>query len=357
MTVATLVLMYLVASAGAQTCLTSSEEFAAEVVIPDYNFERAQALGHRFGSSVILNSQHDPSNLLTVLTEASIPHGLALRLQRPTEEREIERPHLKFTSYSLPGTVRTTGLVPLYYGWSIECDARECLFEKDLMSITASVERPEQGVTFEIDNDLPLCTESCSGTCVTFAEESRCFNAQLKTEMDSILRYANISTSFQQAFNSYRLVGTEGITLRDLAPTNNKAFDWDEAMREELVYLDSQGIIDLSRNDIEQIASLTREGQAGHNYRIVFDIIEGEWNYYDKTPDAVLSSERDCRAYTLAQQSPVLDVGVPIQTYYLIPLIVGTSGIMILIVLVIVARVISSRARHVARKHHASKKI
>lgn len=350
MSIAAFVLMYLVASAGAQTCLTSSEEFAAEVVIPDYNLQRAQALGQRFGTSTLFGSQYDSHDLLTTLTEASVPQGLALRLQRPTEEREIERPHLKFTSYSLPGTLRTTNLVPLYYGWVIDCNTRECIFQKDLMTITASSEQTEQGVTFEIDNDLPLCTESCSGICVTFAEESRCFNAQLRNEVDSILRYTNLSTSFQQAFNSYRLVGTEGITLRDIVPSNTKAFDWDEAMREELVYLDAQGVIDLSRSDIEQIASLTKEGQSGTNYRIVFDTSTSSWVYYDKTNDALLTSERDCRAYSVAQQSPPLTGAVPIDTYYLVPLILGTSGILILIVLVVVARVLSTRATHHTRR-------
>lgn len=349
MSVAALVLFYLVASANTQTCLTSSEEFAAEVVVPEYNNQHAQVLGERLGNARRVDSQYNPEELLTLLSESTVPSGLSIRLQRPTQVREREKPYLKFTSYSLPGVVRTN-LEPLYYGWTIDCTKQECTFEKDLVRVTASADHPERGVTFEIEQNLPSCTDQCPGICVTFAAESRCFNARLKSDVDTLLRHVNLSTTFQEAFNSYRLGGVEGIALQDVVPLTAKTLDWHEAMREELVYLDTQGVIDVTRNDIESITTLAKEGQAGKNYRIVYDKTTKQWMYYEKTEGAVLSSERDCNAYNRAASSANSEQQVPFTPYYLIPLIVGVGGILILIVLIVVARLL----RRVTRKHRTA---
>lgn len=344
MNIAALAIIFLVASSSAQTCLTSSEEFAAEVVIPNHNFARAQILGERVGSSAAFPSQYAHDALLVLLSQSSVPKGMSVKVQRPTTVVEVERPYLRFVSYSLPGLVRTTNLVPLHAGWAIECQANECAFEKDFVRITASRSRPEQGVTFEITESLESCGVRCEGLCVTFSSESRCFSNEMKHNIDTILRYANITTiGLQEAFTTYRLVGTEGITLRDIAPKNYTAIDWEEAFREELVYLDAQGLIEVSKDDIEQIALLAREGQAGHNYRIVFDEAQQRWMYYDKTLDPVLSSERDCRAYDLPQQSLVVAPTAPIDTFYLIPLIFTAVGIIVITVLIVIARVLTSR--------------
>lgn len=344
MNLAALAFIFLVVSSSAQTCLTSSEEFAVEVVVPDHNFARAQILGERMGSSAAFPSQYDHNSLLVLLSESSVPEGMSVKVQRPTKVIEVERPYLKFVSYSLPGLVRTTNLVPLHAGWTIECASSECAFEKDFVRITASRSRPEQGVMFEITEALESCGTRCEGLCVTFSSQSRCFSNEMKHDIDTILRYTNITPrGLQEAFTSYRLVGTEGITLRDLAPQNYTSVDWEEAFREELVYLDAQGLVELSKEDIEQIALLAHEGQAGHNYRIVWDEAQKKWMYYDRTLDPVLSSERDCRAYDLPRQSLVVAPTAPIDTFYLIPLILTGIGVVLITVLIIIARFLTTR--------------
>ncbi len=349
---ATFTMIFLIASSGAQTCLTSSEEFSAEVVISTYDFQRAQILGEKTGSLYAFPSQHNQESLLVLVGETTFPDGLSVRVQRPTETRDIERPHLKFVSYSLPGTVKTSLKTPLYYGWTITCTETECTFEKDLNTITASRTHPERGVTFEIEQELPSCTETCNGLCVALATESRCFSTSLRNDITSILRYANITTTgFQDAFNSYRLVGTDGITVRDITPKNLPAIDWQEAMREELVHLDTLEIITLERKDIELISSLAREGQAGHNYRIIYNEQTGTWMYYDRADDAILSSERDCRAYDLPKKSLVIEPGATISTFYVIPLVLGILGLILLIVLIAVARFLTRIPRAKATHH------
>ncbi len=339
--------------ASAASCLTSSEEFAAEVVVPNYDLQAIASLGRSFSSSIVASSQYDDKSLLVILSEVSVPRGLSIRLQRPTEAREVTKPHLKFISYSAAGMLRQP-LAKSYYGWDIQCAEKECAFEKEFMAITAPRESSGHGVAVEINEALTNCSGSCSGFCMSLSSSSYCIPAKMKQDLDAIFKYANLSLSFRDALSSYRLVGTDGIAVRDIVASDSKLLDWREAMRQEMVYLDAANIIDISKNDIEKIALLAEEGRAGNNYRIVFDEPSSQWEYYDRTLEPLFSSERDCKSYESSQKTPKLMPQKKIGTFYVIPIMLGAIGIVILIALIVIARIIMHTPSS-ARKNKAQK--
>lgn len=341
----------LIASTGTNACLTSSEEYAAEVVIPDYNFAKARGLGSFQNNIVIATSEYNERSLLTLVSESAIPEGLSVRLQRPTESREVTRPHTRIVSSSLRGTLKQP-LDALYNGWIISCDASFCMFEKGDMRITAPRTSMDEGVTLDFEKVFPVCTSSCTGFCVNLTAGSQCIDLRTRQDLDALFRYANISTNARDAFTSYRIVGTQSIVLHELVPLTRENIDWEEAMRQELVVLDTLDVISLTREDIESIASLAQEGQAGQNYRIVYEKERDRWVYYDQTSTAVLSTDRDCREYASTQTITVRPT--PLQPFYLIPLILGVAGVLLLGLLILIARLLTSR-RHRVRSRKSLK--
>ena len=207
--------------------------------------------------------------------------------------------------------------------------------------MTASKTGAPVEVTFEINQALSSCDSSCSGVCISTSKDSRCVSRPLKQDIDSILRYTNVSLNFEEVLANYRIVGSEDIVLNDIRPVKNIAVEWSEAMRQELVSLSQKRIITLSRSDIESISSLAKRGQSGFNYRIVQDD-KKQWVYYDELPDARLTSERDCRAYLLSNDSLQ---NVALQPFYLIPIIITLGSIIALIALIIIANLLTSGGR------------
>lgn len=319
----------------AASCVTSSEAYAVEVVVPDYNSRALVLLGSK-SDSIYVTSSHYSQNLLSLVRENSEPRGLSIRLQRPTEAHEIERPHLKFVSSS-SGSVRA-GLPPTFNGWRIECAASNCVFDKDFVRIETDNIGGETDVSVEINQELADCSSRCTGQCISAAATNKCIDGVLKNDFDRILVFTNASSSLNSLLQSYRIVGSDKLVISDISPTFNAVVDWKEAMREELVFLSNQGIISLNREEIEQIAGLSEEGQAGKNYRIVFDNTRDEWKYSDDLPGAIFSSELDCRAYQLPSSN---SGNGEANVFYLVPLFILIGGCAMLLVLILVAKLMS----------------
>lgn len=324
---------------SAASCLTSSEEFATEVVIPNYDESRVSSLGGRYGGAVIFAAEYG-SQLVAVARETTFPTGLSVRIQQPTRTEEIRRPYVRIVSYSASIDARYN-LAP-YNRWETICDDRSCSFNKNTLALSYVQARPGE-VAIEFSQGLPLCSAACTGSCIETATESRCVDANTQLELDALIRYAALGNNFHDLLDNYRSAGSEDITLTDIVPITSNPVEWSEALRQELVSLQAKGVITLSAQDIENIGSLGAKGQAGRNYRIVKDSETGAWTYYDQTSDAVLTSERDCNVYALsqAQESPE----VIVNSFYLIPIIIVVSGLLLFGVLIIIARVVRSRAR------------
>ena len=335
MSILSLALAYMLVSSATSNCLASSEDFAAEVVIPSYNIGPLLVIADRLDGNYIILSQYS-HDLLTIARETTNPSGLSIRLQIPTELREIEKPHLKLVSSSATSNVRSN-LPGVFSGWKIQCAELQCVFEKDLLVLTAQ-KKGEREVSLEINQNLQACTSSCSGLCFDTQKESKCIDNRMKIDIDNLVQFANISRDLRSLLDSYRTIGSENIILADISPLFSGPNDWEEAMRQELVYLSSQDVIDLTRDEIEDIVKLAREGRAGESFRIVYDSQSSSWKYANEVPTISPSQERDCRAYSLPQKSPSQDLGIDF--YYIIPIAILLIGCSMLFVLIVIARLV-----------------
>ncbi len=328
---------YLLATSSTQSCLTSAEDYAVEALVPSYEISNLQIIAERTGSLYAMSSQYGNS-LIAIFKESDSPKGLAVRLQIPTEIREIKKPHIKFVSTSAKGTLKELK-ENLFGEWNIDCSNFECVFEKDLVVITSPSKGLASEVSVEINQPLASCSQGCTGICFETSKEIKCINAEMKRDIETILRYSNVSTNLDDLLVSYRMVGTETISIPDIIPLASENNDWKEAMRQELVFLKEEGVISIGRDEIEQIVSLAAEGKAGRNYRIVFDPSTSSWKYANQIRSAHLSDERDCTSYNL---SPVKQPEEEVRVFYLVPTIILAAGLVILFILVIIARVVNS---------------
>ncbi len=339
-------------ASAAESCLTSSEEYAVEVVVPNYDFSKAIRLTDRVEGNNIKPSEYSENTLLTIIKETELPDGLSIRLQLPTEIDEVEQPYIKILSSSAQGQLPAQPAQTIA-SWSTSCGERSCTFVKGDLSLTATrSENPE--VTLEISRQLNVCSESCSGFCFSATNTQRCVDMSTESDINNLLRFTRLATNTRELFDSYRVVGTENIVVLDVVPTKGTSVDWEEAMRQELVALASAGAISLSNSDIEQISQLSTRGQAGQNYRIVYDADADSWQYYDMTDDALLTDKRDCQAYKIPSES-VRASPESTRIFYLVPLIITLGGVVLLGLLAVIAHIINRNKPHHHKKstaHH-----
>jgi len=327
------------------SCLTSSEEYAVEVVIPSQFAGRIPSEAVALGEWYAFPSTYD-SQLLVLLKQTRTPEGLAVRLQLPTTIEENTQPHLKLLSTSAPGVVKSN-LADTVGRWSVRCTDSECTFTQDAFTITAETRGTPREVTLDISEPLAPCSDACSGACIATPTTSRCLPQRYESDIETLLRLANISDSFEELLASYRVLGSEELVIIDIVPSVSPLVNWEEAVRQELVTMRSEGALTLPREDIEAIARLARRGQAGQNYRIVFDTVQDAWMYYDQTVNPSLTAERDCTPYTSLAGEPI-PLGAqnePISLFFLVPLALGIVGILLIILLALVARLMTYRSR------------
>lgn len=337
-------------ASAAESCLTSSEEYAVEVVVPNYDFSKAIRLTDRVEGNNVKTSEYSANALLTIIKETELPDGLSIRLQLPTEIDEVEQPYIKILSTSAKGQLPAQPAQTIA-NWRASCGEQACTFVKGDLSLTAArSENPE--VTLEISRQLNVCSESCSGFCFSATSTQRCIDLSTESDIDNLLRSTRLATNAHELFNSYRVVGTENIVVLDVVPTKGTSVDWEEAMRQELVAFTSSGAVSLSNSDIEQISQLSSRGQAGQNYRIVYDLNSDSWQYYDMTDDALLTDKRDCQAYKIPS-SDVKTSPESTRIFYLVPVIITLAGVLLLGLLAVVAHIINRKKPRHHKKHHA----
>ena len=329
--------------ASAASCLTSSEEYSAEVVVPNYDFSSAIKITDWVEGNYLKPSEYSENNLITILKETQMPSGLSVRLQSPTEIKEVDEPYIKILSSSAKGQLPTQP-AQVISGWKVSCGDQSCLFEKGDLALTAT-RTPNPEITLEISRLLNTCSESCSGFCFSATSSSRCLDNQIRSDLNSLLRSAHLATNTEELFDSYRIVGTENIVALDVVPTKSTSIDWSEAMRQELVALASKKVISLTKGDIEEIAQLAKRGQAGQNYRIVYNAETDRWGYYNSMPDAILTDKRDCQGYHLSPDG-VKASPESTKLFYLVPTIITMACLLLLGLLAIIANFIN---RHNSR--------
>lgn len=338
-------------ASAAESCLTSSEEYAVEVVVPNYDFSTAIRLTDRVEGNNVKPSEYSENSLLTIIKETELPDGLSIRVQLPTEIKEVEQPYIKILSSSAQGQLPAQPAQTIA-SWSTSCGEQSCTFMKGDLSLTAA-RSADPEVTLEISRQLNTCSDSCSGFCFSATSSSRCMDMATESDINNLLRFTRLATNTRELFESYRVVGTENIVVLDVVPTKSTSVDWEEAMRQELVALASKGAISVSNSDIEQISQLAARGQAGQNYRVVYDADSDNWQYYDTTDDAILTDKRDCQAYKMPSEG-VKTSPESTRIFYLVPLIITLSGILLLGLLAVVAHIINRKKSHPRKKHHSA---
>lgn len=343
MALMTLALMYLLTST-VNTCLTSSEEYAVEVVIPNSDLTHLINYDQRIGDRYFSRSEYNP-NVIAIIGKTELPSGLSIRLQLPTITRQVSRPHISLVSYSTTGTQKKS-LPDTFNGWQIKCDSNSCVYSKDQLSINAPFDKQE-GLVLEINRALASCSSSCSGICFEATTESKCVDLNTRRDVEELMRYANLTNSFQDLFLNYRIQGSEEISVTDITSETNFVPDWQEAMRQELVALQKEKVILITRNDIEDIISLVKQGQSGQNYRIVYSSTLKGWTYYSQLESADLTLERDCNIYSIPRPSS----DPQLSAYYLIPLLIIGLCTFGLALLIVIARIINPKVKKSKKKH------
>src|SRR3989344_1658220 len=321
-----------------QNCLTSSEDYSAEVVVPNYDLSSISSQLFKTENTYRYPSHYSSQNLIVVLSE--IEQGLSIKLQMPTKITEVEKPYIKILSSSVS---KPRESLPLFFnGWKIECNEIQCVFEKNLITLVAS-KKQQSDLTLEFNRALDLCSQSCSGACFAASKDKKCVDSKTLYEIESILRYANVANNFTTVLKNYRVVGSENIQLIEISPIKETLIDWEEAMRQELVWLESSKVISLNKQDIESISSKSSKGQSG-NYRIVYNPSENSWVYYADLPDSVLEDNKDCMGYPVLNPSDLSTS--PKQIFYLVPIVIAISSILVLILLILIARLITRNKPH-----------
>ncbi len=334
-----------ISNSGSQ-CITPTDEFAVEVVVPDYDVDNLVSSVDRYINLFYAPSQED-ERIITLFQQTETPSGLSLRLQLPTDALTLTEPHYRIVSTSVETVKRP--FIQYYLGWAVRCTEDGCSFTKGNKIITGSFREKE--ATLEINQALEPCSISCSGVCFTAARESLCINQTVVRDIEPLLRFTNISTNLSVFLESYRVVSVQGSSSITIVPAIDPDQNWPEALARELRYWNNQGVISLEDEDIQEITSLATLGQAGHNYRIVQH--EGEWVYYNQLPDAVLVDERDCRIISLEEDAAVSEQ--PTNLFYIIPTILGTTALVLFIVLIAIARTLSHQQKKKDRAHPMGK--
>lgn len=338
MSFVSLFIMYALTTSLTNACITSSEEYSVETIIENYNLDKVKAVSQLIDGVYIRKAEYG-STLLTLFKETDFPKGLSVRLQRPTEIKEIVEPRIKITSNSATGTLREN-LLNNFASWTISCTETICTFQKQKTTISITKENNE--VSVEINEALQDCQNVCNGVCIDIAGGGKCIPSPQKRDIESVLRYANVSNTFEQLLENYRIAGTQEQYFIDIVPKTNTEINWQEAMKQELVFLKNNGIIQITDEDIKQISEISQEGQAGQNYRITLDNKDNSWKYYHKTTKPVLTFERDCRPYELT--SGVFS-DLPINIFYLVPISIIIISILVVMILIVISRILKNNRK------------
>lgn len=327
---------------SAASCLTSSESYAVEAVLPYSHGQFSQV----FGDTRFVQSQYD-SRLITIFRELGNPGVLSVKIQIPTKQEELIEPRLEISS-EIAGASIVSHEENSFGDWDIQCSSDSCNFESDEIAISAKQNSANVLVSIEFKEALPQCSESCAGTCMITSTGQKCLAKNSRDKIEGILKRYDIVDSFDQILSSYKVVGSEQISVVNIVPSIEGQINFEEAMRQELVYLKKLNVISVSDLDIENVAKLSKIGQAG-NYRIVKSEVTNKWTYYDKTSNSLLTSDLDCSTYDSIDKSFNYKAKIKAKVYYVIPAIIASAGVFILIVLAVAARII--------KKRHKNKKI
>jgi len=342
------------------SCINSADDYAVEVALNKPGIEYDLSKLNNAQNVIIDNGKYVlksdySSSIATILEEQSSlttgsSSGLSVRLQIPLKAKDKTVPSLKFLSTSLKGKLNISE--DNYNGWRISCVSGnpipQCEFKKGLTVISAGlVSHNKYEATIETNEDLKQCASSCDGRCIS----SVCIDKQLKTDIESIMKYSGLASNFDEATSSYRLISSGNIQTIDLVPETSEETDWKSALSQELKSLRTSKIILITESEISEISLLAEQGAAGINSRIVYgEDSQGKegWFYYDKTKFPTLTTLRNCKEFPVSMIPAgelSFNTNIIVPTYYLVPIIIALSLILLFTFLLIIARLVEKNQR------------
>lgn len=323
-------------------CATPTDEFAVEVVVPNYDVNKLEDDANRY-IQLFYAPTRENGELITLFEETNSPKGLSVRIQTPTQAVSTVDPGYSFISTTVG--VAKKPLINYYLGWAVSCSDASCVFTKGNLRLEGSLVTNE--ATFDIDQDLEPCSSLCDGRCFSTSQQSLCVNRSIEREVEPLLRLTNLSRTFDEFFDSARLLNSNGVTVLTIGPRVEVTQSWSMMMSTELTYWNEQGVLNLTEADIQAISGLARRGQAGSNYRIVYDSENKQWTYYNRLPDTTLTTIKECRVISLEESSSET---TPQDLFYLVPIILGITALLLFAILIVIARALSRHSKKESSK-------
>ena len=243
-------------------------------------------------SDIIYRSHYDPE-IAVILSEGSLygseDEYLSVKIQIPTKSVSYTVWNVDM-SLTKPVDTSSLNIEPAKaLGWEISGSGGDWPYYKGMKdNITVNIfprqlEEPEEMVIIV----------SISNTTVPLGE-------QTKEEIAALLVAIGFAGDKESALENAEIESTSS-EWQDLAPATDidpEEFDWNKAMRTELLWLRDNGVIrGLADSDIDEASSACERGTAGHNSRIVFE--DGEWMPYHKTGNPVLLRAGDCGGFSI----------------------------------------------------------
>ena len=350
------------ASAAPIQCRMTVDDYATEVLLNrdyvDYNLDSLKNAENvsMYNGGYIFKSFYG-NNLYTILSEqqntnAESPSSerfLSVRLQIPLYRIEENVSYFKITSFRRFNDADLKGNVN---GWVKACNEKidSCVSEKDDISIT--IEKKGDvfaGYIYFLNPNFDLCynTGDCYGECVYFSSERRCISNAVIKEIDNFVLSIGIANNFDDFVMSRKT--EQGIySISKLVPQNNGAIKWEDAMKEELLWLRGHDMIHITERDVVEIAILSDAGRVKDN-KVFYGINEADslaWTYHSKENNRIVG-EDDCSGFP--QQTTgitgfiAFDTKLLAKAYVLTPLIFIGFIVLLVLILFITAKIVNKK--------------
>ena len=350
------------ASAAPIQCRMTADDYATEVLLNldyvDYNLDSLKNADNvlKYNGKYAFKSFYG-NNLYTILSEqedtsAKNPSKkklLSVRLQIPLSKVEENISYFRITSFK---RFNYADLGSNAKGWIKVCNekADSCVFEKEDISIT--IERNLNVFSGYIDFLNPqfdACYNAgdCNGKCIYFSSERRCISKAVIGEIDNLVVSIGIANNFDD-FVMSRKTETGTYSISKLIPENNGAIKWEDAMKDELLWLKGHDMIHITKRDIMEIAILSDAGKVWGN-KVFYGVNEADslaWTYHINEKGRI-AGKYDCEEFPPKTAGITgfiaFDTKLLAKTYVLVPLIFAGFIVVVLLILFIAAKILDKK--------------
>ena len=346
-----LFLLFLIPSSFA--CINSLDDYALELILnkPNITYDlgklaKAQPLNKQ-DNVFILQSQYN-KELASIIKETNQSEKLLLsiRLQLPAKTEAKAIPYFSFISSLANKKISSLEEFTFFNGWKI-LSISSLYYEakKDNIHLVINSAKNKYDLVFEINDFLQGC-KNCEGKCIQQSLSNpygeACLDSRQKKEINTLLAFL-FNSSFEDLFYNFRVIGKGEKIVTDLSQLKQE-IDFSEALKQELVFLKKNSIVNIDDKDISNLAKLADKGMAG-NSRIVYG--NGNWVYYYASVNPALTKELNCQEFSpvsIPSNTPVFQEE-KISVYYLVPILISISFVLALIVIILLARLIVKKSQ------------